>query len=135
MISAKQYFHANIRGQSLENILKHKKQIQEKIDAFENGSISERKWKNENPVNEYLQNINILSLINTYFAEQYQKRIGYGIHGYQKFIQQLKEYSLLNPGIIQSARDLKHKEWTIEEIAECLKITPNEVDLILQLPD
>ena len=41
----------------------------------------------------------------------------------------------INPQINETVRALKQKGWTIPEIAENVKLTENEVDLILQLPE
>ena len=41
----------------------------------------------------------------------------------------------LNPQINDSVRQLKRQGWSIPEIADKLKLTENEVDLILQLPE
>ena len=41
----------------------------------------------------------------------------------------------INPQINETVRTLKRKGWTIAEIAENVKLTENEVDLILQLPE
>ena len=41
----------------------------------------------------------------------------------------------LNPQTNEMVRQLKREGWRIPEIAEKLKLTENEVDLILQLPE
>ena len=43
--------------------------------------------------------------------------------------------SALNPQINDSVRQLRRQGWSIQEIADKLKLTENEVDLILQLPE
>ena len=43
--------------------------------------------------------------------------------------------NVINPQINETVRTLKRKGWTIAEIAENVKLTENEVDLILQLPE
>ena len=43
--------------------------------------------------------------------------------------------NVINPQTNDMIRQLKREGWRIPEIAEKLKLTENEVDLVLQLPE